>query len=44
MMPTGTGGWMLNFYDVQTGFVNCWGLFLDAETEDYLLYDDGSLF
>lgn len=44
MMPTGNDGWMLNFYDGETGFVNCWGLFLDAASEDYLLYDDGSLF
>ena len=44
MMPTGNDGWMLNFYDGETGFVNCWGLFLSEECEEYLLYDDGSLF
>ena len=44
MMPIGNDGWMVNFYDGETGFVNCWGLFLSEECEDYLLYDDGSLF
>ena len=36
MMPTGNDGWMLNFCDEETGFVNCWGLFLDEDTETYL--------
>ncbi len=44
MMPIGNDGWMVNFCDGETGFVNCWAIILDEETEDYLLYDDGSLF
>lgn len=36
MMPVGNGGWMVNFCDGETGFVNCWGLFLDEDTETYL--------
>ena len=39
MMTTGNDGWMVNFYDGETGFVNCWELFLSEECEEYLLYD-----